>query len=139
MDATNEQLEAKIEASNKRLETKIDESTSRMEAMFREILAGKASHTNSTVTQSTSLQDTVHLVALQVTPAPTAIIETARPPSPTLAASGVSHPHGQEQKWPLRGMSGEGPRWGKLKYVSGERRAESRVWRAESRNFWYKF
>ena len=97
MDATNEQLEAKIKASNKRLETKIDESTSRMEAMFREILAGEASHTDSTVTQSTSLQDTVHLVALQVTPAPTAIIETARPPSPTLDASGVSHPSGQEQ------------------------------------------
>ena len=97
MDATNEQLEAKIKASNKRLETKIDESTSRMEAMFREILAGEASHTDSTVTQSTSLQDTVHLVALQVTPAPTAIIETAKPPSPTHAVSGVLHPNGQEQ------------------------------------------
>ena len=64
MDATNERLEAKIEASNKRLETKIDESTSRMEAMFREILAGKASHTDFTLTQSTSLQDTIHHVAL---------------------------------------------------------------------------
>ena len=97
MDATNDRLEAKIDASNKRLETKIDESTSRMEAMFREILAGKAAHTDSTVTQSTSLQDTVNLVALQVTPTPTGFIETTRPPSPTLAASGVSHPHGQEQ------------------------------------------
>ena len=97
MDTTNDRLEAKIEASNKRLETKIDESTSRMEAMFREILAGKASHTDSTVTQSTSLQDTVPNVALQVTPTPTAIIETVRPPSPTHAASGVSHPSGQEQ------------------------------------------
>jgi hypothetical protein len=28
---------------------------------------------------------------------------------------------------------------GKLKYVSGERRAESGVWRAESRNFFHKF
>ena len=56
-----------------------------------------ASHTDSTVTQSTSLQDTVHLVALQVTPVPTAIIEIARPPSPTHGASGVSHPSGQEQ------------------------------------------
>ena len=97
MDATNERLEAKIDASNTRLETKIDESTARMEAMFREILAGKASHTDSTLTQSTSLQDTVQPVALQVTPAPTAIIETARLPSPTHAASGVSHPGGQEQ------------------------------------------
>ena len=97
MDAINDRLEAKMEASNKRLETKVDESISRMEAMFREILAGKASHTDSTVTQSTSLQDTIHPVPLQVTPAPTAIIETARPPSPTLAASGVSHPSGQEQ------------------------------------------
>ena len=97
INATNERLEAKIEASNKRIETKIDESTSRMEAMFRELLAGKASHTDSTVTQSTSLQETVHLVALQVTPAPTAIIETARPPLPTHVVSGVSHPSGQEQ------------------------------------------
>ena len=96
MDATNEQLEAKIEASNKRLETKIDESTSRMEAIFRELLAGKASQTDFTLTQSTSLEDTVNLVALQVTPAPAAIIETARPPSPTHAASGVSHPSEQE-------------------------------------------
>ena len=49
MDTTNDRLEAKIEASNKRLETKIDESTSCMEAMFLEFLAGKASHTDSTV------------------------------------------------------------------------------------------
>lgn len=97
MDATNERLEAKIEASNKRLETKIEESTSRMEAMFLQLLAGQASHTDFTLTQSTSLQDTVQPVALQVTPAPTAIIETARPPSPTHAASGVSHPSEQEQ------------------------------------------
>jgi hypothetical protein len=98
MDATNERLEAKIEASNKRLETKINSSTSRMEAMFRELLAGKASHTDFTLTQSTSLPDTVHMhpVVLQVTPAPTATIETARPPSPTHVASGVSHPGGQE-------------------------------------------
>jgi hypothetical protein len=111
MDATNERLEAKIEASNKCLKTKIDESTSRMEAMFREILAGKASHTDSIVTQSTSLQDTVHLVALQVTPAPMTIIETARPPSPTLAASGVSHPHGQEQVEMAAAGDVEGGTW----------------------------
>jgi hypothetical protein len=97
MDETNERLEAKIEASNKRMETNIDESTSRMEAMFPEFLAGKASHTNLTLMQSTSLHDTVHPVALQVTPTPTAIIETARPPSSTHVASGVSHPSGQEQ------------------------------------------
>jgi hypothetical protein len=96
MDATNERLEAKIEASNARLESKIDSSTSRMEAMFRELLAGKASHTDFTLTQSTSVPDAVHPVALQVTPAPTATIDTARPPSPTHAASGVSHPGGQE-------------------------------------------
>jgi hypothetical protein len=96
MDATNERLEAKIEASNKRLESKIDSSTSRMEAMFRELLAGKASQTDFILTQSTSLPDIVHPVALQVTPEPTATIETARPPSPTHATSGVSHPGGQE-------------------------------------------
>ena len=97
MDATNERLEAKIDASNAHLENKIDSSTARMEAMFREILAGKASHTDYTLTQSTSLPNTVNVVALEVTPAPTSTVETARPPSPTHAASGVSHPGGQEQ------------------------------------------
>ena len=96
MDATNERLEAKIDASNARLETKIDSSTARMEAMFREILAGKAYHADHTLTQSTSLPELVNPVALEVIPAPTANVETERPPSPTHATSGVSHPGGQE-------------------------------------------
>ncbi len=112
MDTTNDRLEAKIEASNKRLETKIDESTSRMEAMLREILAGKASHTDSTVTQSTSLQDTIPNVALQVTPAPTAIIETVRPPRQLMLRRGCRILAGKSRwKWPLRWTPGEGPRW----------------------------
>ena len=97
MDATNSRLEAKIEDSNKRLENKIYSSTSRMEAMLRELLAGKASQTDFTLTQSISLPDTVQPLALQATPEPTATLETARPPSPTHGASGVSHPGGQEQ------------------------------------------
>ena len=68
-----------------------------MEAMFREIIVEKASHTDYTLTQSTGLPDTVNLPALEVTPAPTSTVETARPPSPTHAASGVLHPGGQEQ------------------------------------------
>ncbi len=96
IDATNERLVAKIDACNARLETKIDSSNARMEAMFREILAGKASHADYTLTQSTTLPDRVNPVALEVLAAPTDTVGTSRPPSPTHVASGVSHPGGEE-------------------------------------------
>lgn len=96
MDASNERLEAKIDASNTRLESKIDESHQRLEAMFRQLIAGKASHTDSTLPQSTDLPVPAAPVELHVTPTPTSITDKTRPPSPNHGASGVSNRSGAE-------------------------------------------
>ena len=112
MDATNEQLEAKIKTLNKRFKSKIDGSIQRMEAKFRELILGKSLHADSTLTNSIGLLEPIHLLTLQVTTTTTALTKTTRPRPPNHVALGVLHCSRQKlTKWLLLRMVEEARQW----------------------------
>ena len=83
MEDLEARLEAKLTSSNNALKSKI-------EGMFRELMSGKASCTDSTLPQTKDAPVPATPVSLQVTPTPTAITEPRRAPSPNHGASGVT-------------------------------------------------
>lgn len=83
MEDLEARLEAKMTSSNMALKSQI-------EGMFRELMSGKASGTDSTVPKTKHAAAPATPVSLQVTPTPPGITEARRAPSPNHGASGVT-------------------------------------------------